>query len=464
MHLNNSRAGRRAWPFAFVVTGLLVGLGLAALLSVRAAPSDAPGSFLPAVMHVPAPEPVTSMALQTYVTGFTPGTTITDIANAGDDRLFVVEREGRIRVVTGGATLLAEPFLDISQTAPDPIHRVVSSNYLEEGLVGLVFHPDYATNGTFFISYTPVSAFAGDFTFVVERVQVSAGNPNKADVNSRVQLLKVVKDDEVHHGGDMAFGPDGYLYIAIGDGAIDPLHMTSPEPGDLNNHSQNMGLLLGKMLRIDVDMSPGADSAECDGLHGTQYAIPPGNPFADGPGGACDEIYALGLRNPWRFGFDYATGDIYIGDVGEARYEEVDLIPAGSGGGQNFGWHCYEGTLDYSTLWPGDEWAGVFDHCAAPSAYVMPILQYPNSGVLECSITGGLVYRGSQYPGLRGQFLYADWCSQKLWRTERSGSSFSSVQLSSSIGLRITTFGEDADGELYVGGFDKNTIYKLVVP
>ncbi|MBF8285408.1 MAG: hypothetical protein HW378_4323 [Anaerolineales bacterium] len=235
-----------------------------------------------------------------------------DLKHAGDGsgRLFVIEQPGRIRIVENGE-LLPDPFLDI-----EPL---VNSRGNEQGLLGLAFYPDYAANGLFFVNYTDVN---GDT--VVARYAVSADDPSRADPASAKIILQVDQPFPNHNGGDLVFGPDGYLYIGLGDGG---------SGGDPQGNGQNLNALLGKMLRIDVN-------------HGDPYAIPPDNPFA-GRAGARPEIWAYGLRNPWRYSFDRATGDLYIADVGQNAYEEVDFQPADSRGGENYGWNKYEGFHAY---------------------------------------------------------------------------------------------------------------------
>ncbi|WP_282780155.1 PQQ-dependent sugar dehydrogenase, partial [Phaeodactylibacter xiamenensis] len=295
-----------------------------------------------------------------------------DITNAGDDRLFVVERAGRIRILDADGQLLPEPFLDIND-------RVGPANG-ERGLLGLAFHPNYADNGYFFVNYT-----ANDGDTRIARFQVNAGNPNTGDPNSEVILFDIGQPYGNHNAGDLAFGPDGYLYIPMGDGG---------SGGDPQNFSQNRQSLLGKMLRIDVD-------------NGNPYAIPPDNPYAEDDF-TLDEVWAIGLRNPWRFSFDRETGDIWIGDVGQNEWEEITFQPADSEGGENYGWRCYEGFEAYNT-----------GGCEPESAYTPPIHTYNTGSSDGCSVTGGFVYRGSAFPALYGKYVYADFCSGKIWTLEQ---------------------------------------------
>lgn len=320
-------------------------------------------------------------------------------APPGDARLFVVEQTGRIRIVARGR-VLARPFLDISS-------QVSGGN--EQGLLGLAFHPKYAENGRFYVDYTNR---AGDTRVAEYRV---SGDRDVAAPGSRRQLLAVKQPFPNHNGGNLAFGPDGKLFIGLGDGgsAQDPL-----------DSGQNRDVLLGKILRIDVDARTGS----------LPYGIPSDNPFAGG--GGRPEIWLWGLRNPWRFSFDRVRGDMWIGDVGQNRMEEVDFVPAGSPGGQNFGWRAREGRL------PG------FGAAAGPT--VPPVFQY--SHAKGCSVTGGFVYRGARVSSLKGRYVVADYCSGRAW-TLRAGPSPGGAReitgaLSRSL-QQITSFGEDAAGELY---------------
>ena len=251
----------------------------------------------------------TKIALNVYAGGFTRPV---DIVNAGDSRLFIVEQRGIIKIIDGNGQVLSTPFLDIDAR--------VGSQGNEQGLLGLAFHPDYANNGFFYVNYTNNS---GDTR--IARFKVSADNPNVADPNSEKLLLPVDQPYSNHNAGDLTFGPDGYLYFGLGDGG---------SGGDPQNNGQTATAYLGKMLRIDVD-------------NGDPYAIPPTNPFKD-TDFYLDEIWATGLRNPWRFSFDRLTGDLWIGDVGQDAWEEIDFQPASSTGGENYGWRCYEGNHVYS--------------------------------------------------------------------------------------------------------------------
>ena len=338
------------------------------------------------------------------------------------ERLFVLEQTtAKIRIVLlASGQILAAPFLDLGP--------LVTGSGGEQGLLGMAFHPDYASNGTFFVNYSDNS---GDT--VIARFQVSA-DPNRADPASRQVVLAIDQPFANHNGGNLDFGPDGYLYIGMGDGG------SANDPG---NRAQNPGTLLGKMLRIDVD-------------HGAPYSIPPDNPFV-GAGDPLDEIWALGLRNPWRYSFDRVTGDLYIADVGQNSREEVDFQPAGTAGGENYGWRCMEGTACTGL-------SGCVCHSAE---LVQPIYDYDHSQ--GCSITGGFVYRGCAIPELQGTYFLGDFCSARIWSFRFSGGMVDDFQertseLAPGGGLHIdsiSSFGEDGAGEQYIadrGG----EIFKIV--
>jgi glucose/arabinose dehydrogenase len=361
---------------------------------------------------------------------------ITDIANAGDERLFALLQEGIIRIVRPTGSIQDIPFLDITD-------KVTTENW-EQGLVGLAFHPDYIDNGYFYITYTPISA-TGEQSLVLYRYQRMAGDPNLADPDSGVEMMRLVKDppSKVHHGGDLAFGPDGYLYISVGDGGPDPVD--EPDlPGDPFNRAQRLDEAFGNILRIDVNGVSGGQPDLC--TNGIGYTVPAGNPFVDGPGGACDEVWVHGLRNPWRISFDRFTGDMYIGDVGEWEREEINLLPAGSVAGTNFGWHCWEGTLDYRTLWPGLQ----FPECDNITPAFPVIEGTHDAGFL--SITGGFVYHGTAIPGLQGHYIFGDWGNRRIFRA----SAYNGWQPKALVQTAtfFSTFGEDVSGELYFGGWD----------
>jgi glucose/arabinose dehydrogenase len=332
-----------------------------------------------------------------------------DIQNAGDGsgRLFVVERPGRIRVVENGR-LLAAPFLDIGDR--------VGSDGSERGLLGFAFHPHYHENGYFFVNYTNK-----DGNTVIARFKVSA-DPDRADSGSGVKLLEVDQPYANHNGGVVAFGSDGYLYLGLGDGG---------SGGDPHGNGQSTKTLLGKILRIDVD-------------HGEPYTVPPENPFVNG--GGRPEVWAYGLRNPWRFSFDRLNGEMYIGDVGQNQWEEIDFIQAGTSGGVNFGWNYFEGDHPYS------------GQPAAQLDLTWPVAEYSHAD--GCAVTGGIVYRGAQLPAWNGIYIYGDYCSGLIWGLLRSGTNWQSQVLFRS-GFNITTFGQDESGEAYLSDYNSGTIYRL---
>ncbi len=345
---------------------------------------------------------VTGLARPVYVTA-APGDT---------DRIFILEQRsgntGRIRIFDLTTNmLLSTPFLSLSVSTSS-----------EQGLLGMAFHPDYDSNGYFFINYTNTSG-----TTVVARYQVSS-NPNIANSGSATTVLTISQPYSNHNGGMIAFGPDGYLYIGTGDGG---------SGGDPGNRAQDItGQLLGKMLRIDVDSLP--------------YSIPADNPFVGVSGD--DEIWAYGIRNPWRFSFDRDTGDMYIADVGQNAYEEVDVQPANSVGGENYGWRCYEGDHAYNT-----------SGCPGSGTMVFPVHEYSHGGSpYRCSITGGYVYRGSAIPDLQGAYFFGEYCSNQIWSFRWDGGGGitnledRTSELAPNAGsiAAISSFGEDANGNLYV--------------
>jgi glucose/arabinose dehydrogenase len=323
-----------------------------------------------------------------------------DLRADGSGRLFVIEKVGRIRIIQDGQ-LLPTPFLDIT-------NRVGSSGN-EQGLLGLAFHPHYAQNGRFFVNYTDKNG-----NTVIARFQVSS-DPNLADSSNEVKLLGVDQPFPNHNGGSLAFGPDGYLYAGLGDGG---------GAGDPFGNAQKTNVLLGKILRLDVD------SAE-------PYAIPADNPFGN-------EIWAYGLRNPWRISFDKLTNDLYIGDVGQGDWEEIDYLQAGSPGGTNFGWDYREGRHDYEGI--------------APAGLTEPVAEYSHTEG-GCSVMGGYVYRGSM-PEWKGIYLYGDYCTGYIWGLIKSESGWQ-VQRLFDTDFNITSFGQDETGEIYLTS-DDGGVYKLV--
>jgi glucose/arabinose dehydrogenase len=341
------------------------------------------------------------------------------IVNAGDgsQRLFVVEQGGTIRIIKNG-TVLPVPFLDIAG-------RLLSGG--ERGLLGLAFPPLFATKGYFYVNYTREP----DGATVIARFRIT-GNPDSADAQSEEVILVIEQPFANHNGGNLAFGPDdGFLYIGMGDGGA---------AGDPNNFAQNLSFLpgnkqfLGKLLRIDVESGV------------VPYAVPLHNPVL---GGMRSEIWARGLRNPWAFSFDRTTGDMYIGDVGQGFWEEINFQPAGSSGGENYGWRIFEG-----------------NHCFTPPAgcvplgrrYSPPIFEY--SHMYGCSVTGGHVYRGIEFPLLNGVYFFGDFCSGKIWGLRRDLTAWKR-HLFSDTAFSITAFGESEMGDLYVADYASGNLYKI---
>jgi glucose/arabinose dehydrogenase len=334
------------------------------------------------------------------------------IAHAGDGRgrLFVVEKPGRIRLLRNGA-LVGTPFLDLTDR--------VGAGGNEQGLLGLAFHPRYAQNGLLYVNYTDRQ---GDT--IIARFALS-DDPDRADPASESVILTLDQPAANHNGGHLAFGPDGYLYVGTGDGGAS---------GDRYGNGQNGATLLGAMLRLDVD-------------GGQPYAIPPDNPFRGDPA-VRDEIWAIGLRNPWRYSFDRTTGDLYVADVGQNQYEEVNFQAASSPGGLNYGWPIMEGLHCY----PANEscqQAGLF----------LPVVEYDHS--LGCSVTGGYVYRGAAYPLLQGIYLYGDYCSGRIWGLARDAGGGWRTALLTTADVRLTSFGQDEAGELYLVDGASGVLYRL---
>jgi glucose/arabinose dehydrogenase len=327
-----------------------------------------------------------------------------DIQNAGDGsgRLFIVEQSGRILVLQDGV-LLSTPFLDIVDA--------VGSRGNEQGLLGLAFHPKYSENGLFYVNYTDNN---GDT--VIARFHVS-GDPNVADAATETWVLTVDQPFANHNGGVLAFGPDGYLYAGLGDGG---------SGGDPFGNAQNTATVLGKILRLDVDA-------------GDPYSIPPDNPFGN-------EVWAYGLRNPWRFSFDRSTHDLYIGDVGQNQWEEIDFLPAGSAGGANFGWNIMEGDQPYKG---GDQ-----------TRLIPPVATYGHAtSPGGCAVTGGYVYRGQALPEWQGIYLYGDDCTGIIWGLIHNEAGWQSQVMFES-GFNVSSFGQDEAGELYVADL-QGSIYRL---
>lgn len=351
------------------------------------------------------------VTLTSFASGFT---SPVDIKHCGDNRIFVVEQNGQINILDTAGNVNSVPFLDI-------VSRVLYNG--EQGCLGLAFPPDFATSQVFYVNYTR----RPDGDTRISRFRVSAADPDLADPNSEEVLLTIHQPYSNHNGGHIQFGKDGYLYIGMGDGGAG---------GDPENRSQNPDSLLGKMLRIAVDPA------------NPTYSIPPTNPFAGNPSLGAEEIWALGVRNPWRWSFDRVTGDMWIGDVGQNAFEEIDFEPYGSGGGLNYGWRCYEANASYNT-------AG----CQPQSNYAAPVYSYPRSA--GYSVTGGYVYRGARYADIYGKYFFTDYGVSSLRTLEPDGAGgFTFTNLGTLGASTLVAFGEDRWGELYAASVS-GRVYRL---
>jgi glucose/arabinose dehydrogenase len=387
-------------------------------VTTEATPTSRPASTetpqRPASPTISAPIFPPAISLEPFLSGFDLPVFVTHSGEKlpGASPLFIVEKQGRIHMVENG-TVQSTPFLDITDR--------VGSQRNEQGLLSVAFPPDFASSGLFYVNYTDRQ---GDT--VVARYRLSAGDWRQADASSEQKILQIQQPAANHNGGQLQFGPDGYLYIGTGDGG---------QAGDPWGNAQNPDVLLGKMLRIDV--------AETEG-----YTIPSDNPFHDQPG-TRPEVWATGLRNPWRFSFDRTTGDLYIADVGQNLYEEVDYQPRASTGGENYGWDVMEAS-----------------HCFEPSSgcdrevLTLPVTEYEHAQ--GCSITGGYVYRGTRYPQLAGVYFFGDYCTGNIWGLRQTSSREWQMALLLETDLNITSFGEDSTGEIYVVGYNNGTIYRLI--
>lgn len=395
------------------------------------------GGAAPRSAALAAPAAWPDITLTPVASGLTAPVQLT---HAGDDsgRAFIVEQAGRIRVWQNG-TIQPTPLLDITD-------RVLFGG--EQGLLGLAFPSSFAQRRYFYVYYT-----RKDGNNQVSRFRLNAGDPNTADPSREEPILLLEHPNfGNHNGGQIVFGPDGYLYIGTGDGG---------GAGDPAGNAQNPASLLGKILRLDVgdhaSISPPANQtfrtylpAVFDAQGGPAYTIPADNPFV-GQAAYRPEIWALGLRNPWRFSFDRATGDLYIADVGQDRVEEIDFQAAGSSGGANYGWKTLEGDLCFSPS----------SGCTPPANYMAPVATY-NHGANDangCSVTGGFVYRGSASPSLQGIYFFADYCKGKIWQMRPAGSGWETNLTSLSAG-NPTSFGEDQAGELYILS-GSGTVYRV---
>ncbi len=356
-----------------------------------------------------------SISLETFATNLS---NPVNIKHANDDRLFVVERKGFIQIINADGTKNSVPFLDIDE--------LVRNSGGERGLLAMAFHPDYANNGYFYVNYVDKSGTIGNT--VISRFTRST--TDTADANSELVLLTIPQPYSNHNGGDLHFGNDGFLYISLGDGG---------DANDPENRAQNLSTLLGKMLRIDVDNTS----------NGSNYAIPADNPFV-GNSTALPEIWAYGLRNPFKFSFDSNDNSLWIADVGQNQIEEINKVTTNTGG-ENYGWKCFEGT---SMVFSGG-------NCNSIS-HTEPATQYNHSNN-RCSITGGYIYRGIEFPDLQGLYFFGDFCTNEIGYVEETSPDNFEITFVDDFNIGgVSAFGEDSNGELYVTGINGGNIFKII--
>lgn len=397
--------------------GLLVALTAvllaAVLLAAGRAAGEEPGTayqlYLPSIAR-----PLDAVALEPFAVGLEQPAAI---ANAGDGRLFVAERGGKVRIIYANGFLEPQPFLDLSAQ--------VETGFWEQGLLGLAFHPDYAANGQFYVFYSDATTTDAWAPSRLSRFLVDPANPNRALPDSETILLTVPQPEANHQAGDLHFGPDGYLYVAVGDGGKEA-------------NGQDRSTILGGILRLDVD-------------HGgpEPYAIPADNPFVNDPT-AAPELWLTGLRNPWRIGFN-AAGDLFIGDVGSDAWEEINIQRAGTTAGTNFGWSCREGYLPRKST----------GECREEEVMVEPAFVYAHDRG-RCSIIGGTTYEGQRYPAMRGVYLFADLCEGTMWGMATADQTVPVREFGRFPDLTPSAFGRDANGELYVAAHFPGAIYRVV--
>ena len=389
--------------FAILIAGLA---GIVAVLSSCGSGGSSPSSGTPTNSGLPP-----LLALDLVTAGFASPLDL-EVTDDASNRLFVVEQGGKIRILQNGA-VAAQPFLDIGA-------KIITGG--EMGLLGATFHPNFVTSRKFYVNY--VRNVGGQIQSVIAEYMVATATPNQADVASERILLTIdqVGNFTNHKAGQLAFGADGFLYFGLGDGG---------GSGDPFGHGQSKQTLLGKLLRVDVD-HPGA---------GLQYGIPADNPFASG--GGLPEIYAYGFRNPWRFSFDRPTGRLFLADVGQDAFEEIDLVQKGN----NYGWNTMEGT-----------------HCYSPSTgcnqsgLTLPIIEYSHSE--GNAVIGGYVYHGSSITSLQGTYLFGDFGTGKIWGLQESSPNTWTRTLLATTGKSISSFGQDQSGELYITDFS-GSIFKI---
>ncbi len=380
----------------------------------RLASASEPGSTIPPLDTGPD-----AVALEHFAAGLDAPIGITN-AGDGSGRLFVNERGGRVRIVEADGALRADPFVDLA--------AVVTAGG-EQGLLGLAFHPDFATNRRLFVYYTA----AGDAADTLAELTADPDGTRADPATLRV-LAAIPDPYPNHNGGQLAFGPDGYLYVGIGDGG---------GGGDPEGNGQDPDVLLGKLLRLDVDAAPSGASA---------YGVPDDNPYAAGgtaPGAGLPEIWALGLRNPWRFSFDPRWGDLYIADVGQGTWEEIDRQPGDSTGGENYGWNVMEGRTCF------------LDPNCDQRPFVKPIAQYATGRDGTCAVVGGHVYRGRAQPDLDGVYVFGDYCSGRIYTLQVDEGTTTPKEVLDSP-ASISAFGTDEAGELYLADLDAGTVSRVV--
>ncbi len=418
------RAAARRPALTAILAAVLIGCTAAPSVEPSAggsaSTSDEPSGSIPGSTNPPLATGPDHLRLERVVEGLSDPIGITH-AGDGSGRLFVVEQIGVIRVVEADGTLRSDPFIDLTDRV-----AIGEPGSSEMGLLGLAFHPDFEVNRRLFVHY---SRLADGATVLSELTAASDGET--ADRASERVMLVVEQPFPNHNGGQVSFGPDGYLYLGLGDGG---------SGGDPLGNGQNRGTLLGKILRFDVDASRAA---------GKQYAIPADNPFAtDGsaPGEGLPEIWAYGLRNPWRFSFDRESGDLYIGDVGQGDWEEIDRQPGDSTGGDNYGWNVMEGRHCFQA---GCDQAGL----------VKPIAEYDHS--LGCAVIGGYVYRGARQPDLLGVYIFGDFCDGRIFTLHVDEGTITPKEVLRRP-IEISSFGEDEAGEIYLVDLDGG-LYRVVV-
>ncbi len=411
----------RRWTsvgFLFALMALMVGL-------VSAAAAGEHAIHIPLVRGgPPVPDGPLALELRPFAVGLRD---VTSIKHAGDERLFATQRDGRIFIIQPDGTVLPEPFLDIRDD--------METNFWEQGLLGLAFAPDFADSGVFYVSYAANPDGPTVPPLVLARFTADPASNGPVDPATRQILLTIPHPMDLHYGGDLQFGADGYLYMASGDGEL--VSGPTEHPNALRGWN-----LLGKILRLDVDPA-----------HGDSYAIPPDNPFVGNPN-YLNEIWLYGLRNPWRISFDRLNGDLYVADVGLTRWEEVNRIAPGVAG-ISLGWPCYQGNA------PGPS----PDGCGSAGDHTFPIYAYAHAQAdRPCSIIGGYVYRGREMPAFTGRYLFADLCTGALWALgEKPGGEVEVVEVGRFPGVLWTTFGEDINGELYLGEFaGSERVFRLV--